>query len=733
MTGSPSPPRAALCALAALLLLAMALFWPLWSGQSHLVPFHVLAGDPALEGLDLAADRPDWRFFDSSPITMFYAEKSLAARELRRGELPLWNPYNGLGAPLLADAQSQPFAPFFAPFALSPSPWTYSVCLVLQLIFGGAGMALLLRNMKWGVLSSCFGTLIFAFNPYVLNYLVYSDTWAYVWFPWLFLAADRAAERPGRWWLLSLAAAGAGASGHIEVAFLGAACAAVYGLIRSLVLRRRVQALAQGVAATLMAAVLSAWWVFPFIEWVRHSGSSRFAHNTPYPYHPSALFIAGSELLLPSVLLALTVFGAASKELAVHRLALLPAGVWAVVMMFPCPVSLQRLATFDFVSGRYGRSMLWFLVALLASAGVQALVGKGAAAWARWLALAVGGAWWGSLFVMRAPSLAAASSNHWVPLVGETIRPWGWIGLISILGLAVFLIPERFLSRGISAAVLGCLTLLSVAGQHAAFDLYWNRSEPTLAGAVADAADVDPGRLWFPERDLWRSLPPNLSAAFAIRDIRYCSPLYPSRLAQLNPDPHPNKDLFQSWDLIRMKFLGVNTVLMAKEQGGMAAVTSTPILGRARWISRAVPAPDPLAATREALKDGAWAQTLYLDGGGTPSTGASGERPAGAKVDCVEDGATRSEWFVSAPADGWLLLRDLYWPGWRASVDGRGVDIVAADGVFRAVPLPAGSHTVRFRYLPGSFLWGVALTALGLLTLGILGLRGVGSRAGRRG
>jgi uncharacterized membrane protein YfhO len=76
---------------------------------------------------------------------------------------------------------------------------------------------------------------------------------------------------------------------------------------------------------------------------------------------------------------------------------------------------------------------------------------------------------------------------------------------------------------------------------------------------------------------------------------------------------------------------------------------------------------------------------------------------------------------VDAPAGGWLVVRDLYWPGWKARVDGRPVPLLPADGVFRAVALPAGTHQVEFRYRPLSFgLGGIlsVLAALGLLLSG---------------
>jgi uncharacterized membrane protein YfhO len=74
---------------------------------------------------------------------------------------------------------------------------------------------------------------------------------------------------------------------------------------------------------------------------------------------------------------------------------------------------------------------------------------------------------------------------------------------------------------------------------------------------------------------------------------------------------------------------------------------------------------------------------------------------------------------------GWLILTDTHYPGWRATIDGRLVEVEAVDIVFRGVEVPAGEHEVSFVYRPqsviaGAWLSGAAWLAwLGLLAWGI--------------
>src|SRR5262249_39158607 len=73
---------------------------------------------------------------------------------------------------------------------------------------------------------------------------------------------------------------------------------------------------------------------------------------------------------------------------------------------------------------------------------------------------------------------------------------------------------------------------------------------------------------------------------------------------------------------------------------------------------------------------------------------------------------------------GYLVLTDVWFPGWTCTVDGQPVPIYRADFVFRAVALPAGNHDVVFVFEPASYTWGkrisiVALAAVACFSLGL--------------
>ncbi len=68
-------------------------------------------------------------------------------------------------------------------------------------------------------------------------------------------------------------------------------------------------------------------------------------------------------------------------------------------------------------------------------------------------------------------------------------------------------------------------------------------------------------------------------------------------------------------------------------------------------------------------------------------------------------------------APGLLMLSEVYYPAWKAYVDGEPAPLYRADHLFRAVPVPAGEHTVELRYESRSLRVGTAISLLTVLAL----------------
>jgi uncharacterized membrane protein YfhO len=69
-------------------------------------------------------------------------------------------------------------------------------------------------------------------------------------------------------------------------------------------------------------------------------------------------------------------------------------------------------------------------------------------------------------------------------------------------------------------------------------------------------------------------------------------------------------------------------------------------------------------------------------------------------------------------SDTYLVLSELFYPGWHAYVDGKEVPILRANFLLRAISLMPGQHDIVFVYRPMSFFVGAGLSLFTLLLLG---------------
>jgi len=72
-----------------------------------------------------------------------------------------------------------------------------------------------------------------------------------------------------------------------------------------------------------------------------------------------------------------------------------------------------------------------------------------------------------------------------------------------------------------------------------------------------------------------------------------------------------------------------------------------------------------------------------------------------------------------AGAQGFLVLTDNFYPGWRAIVDGEETPIYPANSTFRALALGKGVHTIKFEYAPLTRKLGIAGTSISIILLSV--------------
>jgi len=115
---------------------------------------------------------------------------------LMEGNFPLWNSFNGMGVPFIANHQSAVFYPLnwlLFPIYLIGNTVGLSLGLTLlipiHLIISGLGVMKILNAFNRSKFSQMTAGLVFAFSGYILTRVSFiSMVWAYAWMPWIILA-----------------------------------------------------------------------------------------------------------------------------------------------------------------------------------------------------------------------------------------------------------------------------------------------------------------------------------------------------------------------------------------------------------------------------------------------------------------------------------------------------------------------------------------------------------------
>ncbi len=107
---------------------------------------------------------------------------------------------------------------------------------------------------------------------------------------------------------------------------------------------------------------------------------------------------------------------------------------------------------------------------------------------------------------------------------------------------------------------------------------------------------------------------------------------------------------------------------------------------------------------------------------------------AGGVLSVEDQGPNRLRVEVEAAAPSLLVLCEMFHPGWRASVDGVQAEVLRADYLLRAVPVPAGRHSVTMAFRPPGLLAGLLVSLLALIAaLALPRLRLLARLEGRAG
>jgi hypothetical protein len=167
----------------------------------------------------------------------------------------------------------------------------------------------------------------------------------------------------------------------------------------------------------------------------------------------------------------------------------------------------------------------------------------------------------------------------------------------------------------------------------------------------------------------------------------------------------------QKFDLLNVKY----RTSFDRRTGTLSLVPNPTFMPRAYFLYdvRVAHTEDELAA---AIRDSTWHHTstaiLEQD---SPLHAAlpPGPTPGSARITAYDD--NRVELEAVSPTEGIMVLSEVFYPGWKAFVDGSETAIMRTDYNLRGIVVPGGTHHVEFRFMPPPFVTGAWITAGALL------------------
>jgi hypothetical protein len=721
--------------------------------------------------------------FWGTPLLQFVPWRQFAIQTLRQGHLPLWNPWLGMGAPLLANYQSALLYPPNLILAITGPAWGQGLLVTLHLVWAGIGMIVLARRFGLSLLAQSIAGLSFSLSGYLVargGFL--SINAAAAWLPWIVAAVDRLAQQASltkvdRTGVLkailgfALVLALQWLAGHAQIAWYTLLLACLWASWRA-VLVGRFKGLgwtALCVAgAGVFAFVLSAIQLLPTLEYLTQSHRSAaidpdFALT--YSFWPWRLM----GLLMPDV------FGSPANG-----------DYWGygnywedAIYVGVLPFLLALSAAWRGMRGSGDHKRISQLLVAFSFGSLILALGKNTPVFTflfyniPTFNLFQAPTRWNLILVFGLALLAAIGTSNWRRPTGRSLY-WtrlttvgaGAIGIAALFGAQVLQgmepsVPRAFTLAGIWLVIAGILTLcmpeplkpgwMAIVGLVISVDLViagWGlnpaspidlyRGKSRLVDQVNDgrrvymAPDVEydlkfdkTHRFDVFRQDIdWRLVRdmglPNTPLIDGIPSANNFDPILPDRYV-IWMDTLESLPSSQRLQLLALMGVGWDASMDLGREA-FVRYDAVPGADRIRMVANGIAASSPEEALSLVMStDFDASHTVVLEGGFQPAmtSGASG-----GEADLIEtdDPGSVVIWAV-APEGGWLVLSDTWYPGWRVRLDGDETQLYRADYLFRAVWIPPGEHEVEFLYRPRSVLLGGILSLLAWLALAWSGWR----------
>lgn len=713
------------------------------------------------------------QYFDT--LRQMYPWRTLTDTLLHRGILPLWNPYNFSGSPLAANSQSQVFFPPTILYAILPQHGAWTVLVILQVIVTMVltyAFARIIGITAWG---SLFTAVCYSLSLYMTVFLEYNIMGHFMYILPLsvlgieFLFRNR---RKTGFAAVTSSVYLAATAGHLQLFGGVILFMMVYAGFRYAEERRVKHPLIISCMGLAIGLGLAAIQLFATAELLSQAARSAyplefFTDNLLLKWHQLILAISPDFYGNPAVKNYLLPFSYPSKAVYFGILPLVLA-LYAVSRGMPRAARrffVLTLILLVFLTDNPAARLFYGLNLPLVSASspsnfqfmavfcLSILSGFGFDRMTRRL---------------RLPHLSFAAVTAILAASILIHKLWSWPFNLKQAGLSLMLIFTAWVALvalhflRVRQTYVKFLVILFTAAELTYFFVKFNPFVP-LTWIQPETEIGSWLKIHTPPDRVWGYGTAGIEANFA-SGIGFLSPdgydpLYPKWYGQFIQSSKSGKiavtfDRFSRSDAViargygatdladnpyRLKILsamGVRYVLDRKENGSTERTfpgnAFTPVTTLGDWTVYRYLAALPrayLVQDAQTYNSADEFSRKFFDPSFDPArTVLLDKMPAGftAAAAASSDASIRSyapsdvTIRTVSSADSILVLSDTYYPGWKASVDGKETDVYRVNLAFRGVTVPKGIHDVEFRYQPAWMKTAVAVTIASLFSAIIL-------------
>jgi len=694
----------------------------------------------------------------TDPVRQQYVWKELAISQMKEGQLPLWNPYNFSGYPLLANFQSGVFYPLNFMMFIFPFEYAWTLFIISQPLLAFVFMFLYLRNLKISKLGSLIASVGFSFSGYFVSWLEWGNIVSTgLWLPLVLLSIDRIMNSgttdirsfKNKWSLIFIfSLASALFAGHLQTFLYLSLVSLAYFILRLFEIKKIEKIIVFLVSLFLFAVITAIQWV-PTLQMINLSARSYDQVSSSVegwfiPWQNLIQFIApdffgnpatlnywgvwnygefiGYIGILPLILMTLALIFIRTRIAGFFKLILLS----SILFSFPSFISNIPFALeIPFLSSAQPTRMVYvicFSGLVLAGYGFDYyLKNKSKILFPILLLGAILGLLVYLTKIDNSHLLSWGIANENIMVSFSNLRfPIIIFSSLMLLFIALIFSEKKFKNKRISQVIVLLLILVFLgdiyrfAGKYTVFSKkdYLFPSTKSL-----DYLKGQEGQFRIMETDS-RILPPNFSASYELQSIDGYDPLYLLRYGELvaaigrnNPQIDPpfgfnriitpqnyEKNLL---NLFNVRFVlslsDINNINYEKvfEEGETKIYENKKAMDRAFFVERTIGVADKYDAV-----------VKYFDEVNNLSKVAIVENERYKSFDKIWDSEAEAKISYYSPSkvviqvnnknEGFLILSDSFYPTWRVSIDGAKSSIYRVNYNFRGVIVPARSTEVIF-------------------------------------